>query len=97
MRNWAWKLTLSLVVRLAVDIWAVGVIMLSFLAKRHPIISLNNSSKVKNFTIANLLPLTLIFGRKKIRETAFKYGYGLLLPKEIRDDPMDLMDFIQDK
>lgn len=34
-----------------VDIWAVGVIMLSFLMRRHPIISLNNTSRVKNFTI----------------------------------------------
>lgn len=46
----------------AVDIWAVGVIMLSFLMKRHPIISLNNTTKIKNFTIANLVPLALIFG-----------------------------------
>lgn len=30
-----------------VDIWAIGVIMLSFMMRRHPIISLNNTSKVK--------------------------------------------------
>lgn len=41
--------------------------MLSFLMKRHPIISLNNTSKVKNFTISNLFPLSLIFGAKAIK------------------------------
>jgi len=46
----------------AVDIWAIGVILLSFLMRRHPIISLNNTTKIKNFTIANLVPLALIFG-----------------------------------
>lgn len=33
----------------AVDIWACGVILLSLLCGRHPIFSLNNSSKIKNF------------------------------------------------
>jgi cell division control protein 7 len=67
----------------AVDIWAVGVIMLSFLMKRHPIISLNNTSKVKNFTIANLLPLTIIFGSNEIKNIAHEYGYGIIVPEDI--------------
>ena len=35
----------------SVDIWASGVIFLSFLAQRHPIFSLNSSSRVKNFAL----------------------------------------------
>ena len=67
----------------AVDIWAVGVIMLSFLMRRHPIISLNNTSKVKNFTIANLLPLTIIFGSEEFKPIAHENGYGMLIPDDI--------------
>jgi len=66
-----------------VDIWAVGVIMLSFLMRRHPIISLNNTSKVKNFTIANLLPLTIIFGSNEFKSIAHEHGYGMLIPEDI--------------
>jgi len=66
-----------------VDIWAVGVIMLSFLMRRHPIISLNNTSKVKNFTIANLLPLTIIFGSNEMKSVSHDYGYGMLVPDDI--------------
>lgn len=58
----------------AVDIWACGVIYLSLLSQRHPILSLNNSSKVKNFVISNLIPLVCLFGSNSIKEIAFKYG-----------------------
>lgn len=67
----------------AVDIWAVGVIMLSFLMRRHPIISLNNTSKVKNFTIANVLPLIIIFGSDEFKKVAHEHGYGMLIPEDI--------------
>jgi len=67
----------------AVDIWAIGVIMLSFLMKRHPIISLNNTTKIKNFTIANLVPLALIFGAWEIKAIAHEHGYGMLMPDEV--------------
>jgi len=67
----------------AVDIWACGVIFLSFCAGRHPVFSLNNSSKIKNFTISNLIPLTCLFGSNAIKEIAFKYGYGCLIPDEM--------------
>ena len=73
----------------AVDVWACGVIFLSFLAQRHPVFSLNNSnnsSKVKNFTIANLIPLVCLFGSNSIKEIAFKYGYGCLIPDEMQKD-----------
>lgn len=68
----------------AVDIWACGVILLSFLAKRHPIFSLNNSAKIKNFTISNLIPLTCLFGSDNMKEIAFKYGFGCLIPEEMQ-------------
>ena len=66
--------------------WACGVIFLSFLAQRHPVFSLNNSSKVKNFTIANLIPLVCLFGSNAIKEIAFKYGYGCLIPDEMQKE-----------
>lgn len=68
------------------DIWACGVIFLSFCAGRHPVFSLNNSSKIKNFTISNLIPLTCLFGSNAIKEIAFKYGYGCLVPDEMQKE-----------
>lgn len=70
----------------SVDIWACGVIFLSFLAKRHPIFSLNNSSKIKNFTISNLIPLVCLFGSNAIKEIAFKYSFGCMIPEEMQRD-----------
>ena len=58
----------------AVDVWAAGVIFLSLLAKRHPILSLHASDKVKGFSLQNLIPLIYIFGTKLIKQIAFKYG-----------------------
>ena len=81
----------------AVDIWAVGVIMLSFLMKRHPIISLNNTSKVKNFTIANLIPLSLIWGAKAIKSIAHEHGYGCLMPEEIPQERLGWRTLITDE
>ena len=48
--------------------------------------SLNNSSKIKNFTISNLIPLTCLFGSNAIKEIAFKYGYGCLIPEEMQKE-----------
>lgn len=71
--------------------------MLSFLMKRHPIISLNNTSKVKNFTIANLIPLALIFGSKEIKAIAHEHGYGILMPEEIPAERIGWRTLITDK
>lgn len=68
--------------------------MLSFLMKRHPIISLNNTSKVKNFTIANLLPLTIIFGSNDIKSVAHDYGFGMLIPEEIPKERTPWKDLV---
>ena len=81
----------------AVDIWAAGVIFLSLLAKRHPIFSLNNSAKIKNFTISNLIPLTCLFGSENIKEIAFKYGYGCLIPEEMQKTKIAWTDIIHYK
>lgn len=55
-----------------VDIWAAGVIFLSFLSKRFPILNLNKFSKINNEIVKDLLPLIYIFGRDKINEIAKK-------------------------
>jgi len=65
----------------AVDVWAAGVIFLSLLAKRHPILSLHASDKVKGFSLQNLIPLIYVFGTKLIRQVAFKYGIFLVYPR----------------
>ena len=77
--------------------WACGVIFLSFLAKRHPIFSLNNSSKIKNFTISNLIPLVCMFGSNNIKEMAFKYGYGCLIPDEMQKEKIPWTDVCKEK
>ena len=66
--------------------WACGVILLSFCAGRHPVFSLNNSSRITNFTISNLIPLTCLFGSDAIKEVAFKNGYGCLIPDEMQKE-----------
>lgn len=78
----------------SVDIWAIGVIMLSFLMRRHPIISLNNTSKVKNFTIANLLPLVIIFGADEFKKIAHENGYGMLIPEDIPKEKTKWEDLV---
>jgi hypothetical protein len=62
------------------------VIFLSLLARRHPIFTLNSSSKIKNFSIANLVPLVCLFGSNNIKEIAFKHNYGLLVPDEMQKE-----------
>ena len=42
--------------------------------------------KIKDFTISNLVPLTCLFGSNAIKEIAFKYGYGCLIPDEMQKE-----------
>ncbi|CAI2371307.1 unnamed protein product [Moneuplotes crassus] len=79
-----------------VDIWAVGVIMLSFLMRRHPIISLNNTSRVKNFTISNLLPLSIIYGSNEFKKVAHDNGYGILMPDDIPKERKPWYDLVNE-
>jgi len=81
----------------AVDIWAIGVIMLSFLMRRHPIISLNNTSRVKNFTIANLLPLSIIYGANEFKKVAHENGYGILMPEDIPKERTPWGELVNDE
>ena len=77
--------------------WAAGVIFLSFLAKRHPIFSLNNSTKIKNFTISNLIPLTCLFGSDNIKEVAFRFGFGCLIPDEMQKTKIPWTEICKEK
>lgn len=54
----------------AVDIWAAGVIFLTFLAQRFPIFNLNQFTKINNDTIKDIEPLVVIFGKEKLEEIA---------------------------
>jgi cell division control protein 7 len=64
----------------AVDIWAAGIIFLSFICKRMPVLNLNKFSKLKDETIRDIQPLIIIYGRDKIKEIAEKNGCEILIP-----------------
>jgi len=55
-----------------VDIWAAGVIFLSFLCKRFPVLNLNKFSPITSEVIKDLIPLINIFGRNRVNEVAKK-------------------------
>jgi len=55
-----------------VDIWAAGIIFLSFLSKRFPVLNLNKFSPISSEVIKDLIPLIYIFGRSKVNEIAKK-------------------------
>mmetsp|Transcript_36782 Transcript_36782/g.35512 ORF Transcript_36782/g.35512 Transcript_36782/m.35512 type:complete len:95 (+) Transcript_36782:62-346(+) len=75
-----------------VDVWAAGVIFLSLLGQRHPIFSLNSNSKIKNFYLQNLIPLACIFGSRNVKEIAYSFGYGCIIPEEFQKDQIPWMD-----
>lgn len=81
----------------SVDVWACGVIFLSVLAGRHPIISLNpqGMNKMKDkFTSSNLIMLGSVFGAKAVKEMGFKYGYGVHFPIGF-NDKNHLLDIVK--
>ena len=47
---------------------------------------------MKNFTISNLIPFVCLFGSNAIKEIAFKYGYGCLIPDEMDKEKVDWND-----
>lgn len=63
-----------------VDIWAAGIILLSFFAKRMPVLNLNKFSKIKDISVREIIPLILIWGPEKIIEIATKYGVSIYIP-----------------
>lgn len=67
----------------AVDIWAAGVIFLSFLTKRMPVFNLNKFSSIKDDTIKEILPLIYVYGKDKIEEIARKYQNGIYMPENL--------------
>jgi serine/threonine protein kinase len=64
----------------AVDIWAAGVIFLSFLIKRMPVFNMNKFVKIKDETIKELIPLIIVYGRNKIMEIAENFQSSLYVP-----------------
>jgi cell division control protein 7 len=65
----------------AVDIWAVGVILLSFFSKRMPVLNMNKFSKLTNETLKELYPLIMLFGIEKMMNIANKNGASLYIPE----------------
>lgn len=51
---------------------------------------------MKNFTIANLIPLALIFGAKEIKMIAHEHGYGILMPEEFPKERLGWRTLITD-
>lgn len=62
-----------------VDIWASGIIFLSFLSKKFPILNMNKFSKINNDVIKEIYPLACIFGKEKIETIAKKYSILFLI------------------
>jgi cell division control protein 7 len=68
-----------------VDIWAAGIILLSFYSKRMPVLNMNKFSKLTNDTLKELYPLIIIYGIEKITMVANKYGSSLYIPDTFND------------
>jgi len=64
-----------------VDIWAAGIIFLSFLCKRFPVLNLNKFSPITSEVIQDLIPLIYIFGKNKINEIAKKHSNNIFFYK----------------
>jgi serine/threonine protein kinase len=58
----------------SVDIWAAGVILLSFYSKRMPVFNLNKFSPITQECLKEIYPLILVFGREKIMNLLKKFG-----------------------
>jgi serine/threonine protein kinase len=63
----------------AVDLWAAGVILLSFFSKRLPVFNLNKFTSIKDEVIREITPLILIFGRDRVKDIGELFGIILLL------------------
>jgi hypothetical protein len=58
----------------AVDIWAAGVIFLSFLCKRMPVFNLNRFSLIKDEIMREIIPFIIAFGSEPIRNILKKFS-----------------------
>ena len=84
------------------DIFSAGVLLLSLLAKRHPVLSYakvdKNQFEQKNFVLNQLLPLLYIFGSNYVTSECFKFGYGLYIPQNFPvREPIDLRSLVRIK
>jgi len=65
----------------AVDVWAAGVIFLSFLTKRMPVFNMNKFCKIKDESLKEIIPLVIVYGRKRITEVAHKFKCNIYIPE----------------
>lgn len=65
----------------AIDIWAVGVIMMSILSRSYPFFRAPDD-------MTALAELSVIFGTQRVRELAKKFGRSLLT--SVDSEPLDL-------
>lgn len=83
--------------------WSAGVMFLSLLCKRHPIFSMNVTSKFKTFQIQNITPYIYLYGSQALEDFASKNcgntlnsfslkGYGICLPEEMPKSPINFKD-----
>ena len=63
-----------------VDIWAAGVILLSFFNQRMPVLNLNKFSKIKDVVIREIIPILIIFGINKVKDIAYNFGIKTYIP-----------------
>ena len=69
----------------AVDIWAVGVIFLSFLSKRYPFFRFHPASSLRliDYRLQGLLQLAGLWGRTEIEQLAGHFHCELQLPSSL--------------
>ena len=74
----------------AVDIWGVGVILLSFLSGRYPFFRFSPASCVRklDFRVQGLLQLALLWGRSELEQLAGQFQCTLQLPESLPSAPI---------
>jgi cell division control protein 7 len=68
----------------AVDVWAAGIILLSFFSKRMPVLNMNKFSKLNNDVLKDIYPLIMVYGIEKMTHIANQYGANLYIPDTLR-------------
>ena len=69
----------------AVDVWAAGVILLSFLSKRYPFFHFSHTSVLRqtDYQVQGLLQLAAVWGTREVRELAEEHEWELDLPESL--------------
>lgn len=66
-----------------VDVWAAGVILLSFFSKKIPCFNLNTFNRINDDTIKELIPLIIVFGKDSMQNAAKLYDANLYIPDKM--------------